>query len=277
MTQRTPIVKMSGAGNDFIVLDEAVWETLPGDRATWVRGACRRGLSVGADGVLVVGPGGDGGVRVVFFNPDGGEAFCGNGTRCAARYAVWRRLVTGPRMTLATAAGPVPAVVEGGIVSLRLPPPEDRGAIELKGPDGDVHSGRLVIAGVPHLVLHVPQVAAWPLDRLAPILRRDPALGPEGANVDIVARDGDGRVHVRTFERGVEGETLACGSGAIACALARAAAGAVSPLRIETAGGDALVVRWQAADDGFEVWLAGPAEVAFTGNWEFETAASPRI
>ena len=91
MSDRVPFTKMSGAGNDFVVLDARSFEGLPGDRAAWVRAVCRRGLSVGADGVLVGSQAGPGRVRVLFFNPDGGEAFCGNGSRCAARYAATRQ------------------------------------------------------------------------------------------------------------------------------------------------------------------------------------------
>src|SRR5262245_20647565 len=129
MTRPISFTKMSGAGNDFLVLDAAAWESVPDDRAAWVRAVCRRGLSVGADGVLVVAPALPGRVRVVFFNPDGVEAFCGNGSRCAARYALLRGMTNDAAMTLATAAGDVPAVVDGATVRLTLPPPRDLGAI----------------------------------------------------------------------------------------------------------------------------------------------------
>src|SRR5258706_2123087 len=114
MSARIRFTKMSGAGNDFIVLDGSDWESLPGDRAAWVRGVCRRGVSVGADGVLVVAPDGAGRARVVFFNPDGGEAFCGNGSRCAARYAAvrWRGGAAGG--DLGRSAGEVAGPGDGG-------------------------------------------------------------------------------------------------------------------------------------------------------------------
>jgi len=217
--------KMSGAGNDFIVLDAAAWDQVPGDRASWVRSVCRRGLSIGADGVLVVSPGGPERARVVFFNPDGGEAFCGNGTRCAARFALDRGFVRGPAMTLDTSVGEVAAAVTGATVELTLPPPEDRGAIALSVPAG-TFTGRHVSAGVPHVVFQVHGLSGYPLDRVGPGLRRHERLGAEGANVDLVEDDAEGRVHVRTFERGVEGETLACGTGAVAVALAARIAGA---------------------------------------------------
>jgi len=218
MSASIKFTKMSGAGNDFIVLDASDWESLPGDRAAWVRGVCRRGVSVGADGVLVVATGGAGRARVMFFNPDGGEAFCGNGSRCAARYAAARRGADAAAMMLATSVGDVPAKVDGGVVRLTLPPPEDGGAIVLESA-GETFRGRRVTAGVPHVVVPVAGLSSYPLERVGPLLRRHVELGPLGANVDLVEHDDRGRVHVRTWERGVERETLSCGTGAVAVGL----------------------------------------------------------
>jgi diaminopimelate epimerase len=236
-----PIVKMSGAGNDFVVLDEAAWAALAGDRRAFVRGICRRGLSVGADGVLVVGPAGAGRVRVTFMNPDGGVAFCGNGSRCAARYAIARGLVAGPSFVLETSAGDVPAAVDVSGIALTLAAPEDRGVLAAAALDG-AHGGRFVLAGVPHLVIPVGSVDAVPIDRVAPALRRHPALGPEGANVDFVERTPSGAVRVRTWERGVEGETLACGTGAVAAAFAARLDGAAESITVVPRSGIALRV-----------------------------------
>jgi len=234
-----PFVKMSGAGNDFVVLEARTWGSLAEGRA-WVRRVCRRGLSVGADGVLVVGRE-SGGVRVVFFNPDGGEAFCGNGSRCAARFA-FSRGIAPARMTLATFAGDVAAEVAGDLVSLVLPPPRAYGEVVLPGPDRSQHRGRLIVAGVPHVVLPVSGVDTWPLERVAPTLRRDPSLGTDGANVDIVEGGPGGVVRVRTWERGVEGETLACGSGAVAAAMAARIEGAGERVTVVPRSGIPLVV-----------------------------------
>ncbi len=240
MSVHVPFTKMSGAGNDFLVLDALAWEALPGDRAAWVRAVCRRGLSVGADGVLVVSVSGPGQVRVVFFNPDGGEAFCGNGSRCAARYAAMRDGVTGER-TLLTSVGEVLAVADGPIVSLTLPPPEDLGEVVIEEAAA-VFRGRWVIAGVPHLVLPVVGLTDYPLERVGPSLRRHQALGPSGANVNLVETDAGGRVHVRTWERGVENETLSCGTGAVAVALAARLAGAPERVVVVPRSGAVLTV-----------------------------------
>ena len=240
MSVHVPFTKMSGAGNDFLILDALTWDALPGDRAAWVRAVCRRGLSVGADGVLVVSIGRPGQVRVVFFNPDGGEAFCGNGSRCAARYAARRAAATG-EMTLLTSVGEVRAVVDGPIVRLTLPPPEDLGEVVLEDAAA-VFRGRWVVAGVPHLVLPVSGLAAYPLERVGPSLRRHQALGPSGANVNLIEADAGGRVHVRTWERGVENETLSCGTGAVAVALAARLAGAPETVVVVPRSGAVLTV-----------------------------------
>lgn len=241
MSEAVRFTKMSGAGNDFVVLTGRDWAALSGDRAAWVRAVCRRGLSVGADGVLVVSAEGAGRVRVVFFNPDGGEAFCGNGSRCAARFAAMRGPAPMTEMVLVTLVGEVAAVVDGGIVTLTLPPPADLGVIVLPQ-DAGSFSGRWVDAGVPHFVLPVQGLATYPLETIGPSLRRHPALGPSGANVDLVETDARGRVHVRTWERGVENETLACGTGAVAVAMAARLAGAREAVVVVPRSGSTLVV-----------------------------------
>jgi len=263
MNPRVPFTKMSGAGNDFVVLEESAWAELPGDRARFVRGVCRRGVSVGADGVLVVAPDGADRVRVEFFNPDGGEAFCGNGSRCAARFALTRGLTTANSMILATSIGDVPAVVTDGVVSLTLPAPDDRGEVALTGPAGAVRA-RFVVAGVPHVVVPVSRLASYPVERVGAELRRDPALGPDGANVNFIETDASGRVHVRTFERGVESETLACGTGAVAVAYA-AGRGAGETVIVVPRSGLPLSVTLAGAQGAGFARLTGDARFVFEG------------
>jgi diaminopimelate epimerase len=275
MRAAVSFTKMSGAGNDFIVLDSGTWDTIAEDKSAWVRGACRRGLSIGADGVLVIGPADGGRVRVAFFNPDGGEAFCGNGSRCAARYAAEKGMAASWTMTLATAAGDVPAVWDGDSVTLTLPPPVDRGDVALPSGTGTVPA-RWIVAGVPHLVISVEGIDAYPLARVAPAWRRLDALGPGGANVSIVEPDARGRVHIRTFERGVEGETLACGSGAVAAAFAARLGGASDPVTVVPASGIAL--RVDLPGDPRRPGLArlsGDARIVFEGTLTPDAIAEP--
>jgi diaminopimelate epimerase len=212
---------MSGAGNDFLVLGPEAVARIPDDPATWARRVCRRR-------------------RVRFYNPDGSPAFCGNGSRCAARFASLSGL-TGERLILETSIGEVRAEVSDRLVRLVLPAPRDAGevAIEL---DAETVVGRAVDAGVPHFVVFVEGVADAPLDRWGPALRRHERFGPAGANVDLVALARDGRLDLRTWERGVEGETLACGSGAVAAALAARIRGGPPRSRIVPASGIPLEV-----------------------------------
>ena len=274
MSAPVPFTKMSGAGNDFIVLDGTAWSDLAGDRTAWVRAVCRRGLSVGADGVLVVSPEAPGRVRVEFFNPDGGMAFCGNGSRCAARFAVLRGLALGPTLTLKTAVGDVPAELDGSAVRLTLPPPEDRGEVVLEV-DGTTYRGRLVSAGVPHLVLPVTRLASFPLAEVGPALRKHPALGPSGANVNVVEGGDDGRVHVRTFERGVENETLSCGTGAVAVALAARLAGAPETVVVVPRSRSMLTVTLRGDPRGAPLaTLSGDARMVFEGRLDAEATTS---
>ena len=139
---------------------------------------------------------------------------------------------------------------------------------------GREFTGREVRVGVPHFVVEVAQVGLVPVAQWGAALRRHAHFAPAGTNVDFVARvsavDGPGpaRVAMRTYERGVEAETLACGSGAIASALWAAGGGARSPVEILTAGGDVLVVSFEAVGSGYDVRLSGPAEVSFAGTWE---------
>jgi diaminopimelate epimerase len=274
MSDRVHFTKMSGAGNDFVVLDAATWRRIPPDRAQWVRAVCRRGLSVGADGVLVVSAEGPTHVRVQFFNPDGGEAFCGNGTRCAARYAVLHDLAPEASLVLLTAVGEVPAVVDGDTVSLSLPPPKDLGEVVLELPAA-AFRGRWVVAGVPHVVIPVTGLADYRLEGFAPSLRRHAALGPSGANVDLVETDATGRVHVRTWERGVENETLACGTGAVAVALAARLSGAPESVVVLPRSGSALTVK--IAGDPLHplgAELTGDARLVFEATLDPEATVS---
>lgn len=251
------LVKMSGSGNDFLVLGPAAAERLGDDIPGWARRACRRGVSIGADGVLVVTPGGPNRLRVRFYNPDGSEAFCGNGTRCAARFARLRGLA-GASMVLETLAGEVPAEVTGQSVRLRLAAPRDAGRHTLALREGSVE-GRWVLAGSPHFVTFVDEPARELLERWGPEVRRHPRFGPEGVNFDLASTDGR-TVTLRTWERGVERETLACGSGAVAAAFAARLDGAADRLAVLPASGIPLEVRFEETGS---VLLTGDARVVF--------------
>ncbi len=250
---------MSGAGNDFLVLGPEEAGCLDGDATEWVRRVCRRGLSVGADGVLLVEPAGTDRVRVTFLNPDGSPAFCGNGSRCAARFAVWRGMA-GPNLVLDTAAGPVPAEVRDRRVSLRLAAPRDGGALELTF-GAETLVGRSIHAGTLHFVTFVPDPSRAPLERWGPLVRRHPLFAPAGTNVNVLHCAG-ALATLRTWEKGVERETLACGSGAVAAAAAARARGAGDRITVVPASGIPLEVAFDAAG---AVTLTGDARFVFEG------------
>lgn len=259
--------KMHGAANDFVVVDHRD-PVLSEPRGAWVARVCDRRRGVGADGVLLLerDPSLDFAMR--YYNADGGEAdFCGNGARCLARFALALGLGRDGRVRFRTAAGEkAAALLPDGRIALAFGAVGSPESVRLDAA-GRTFEGVRVEAGVPHLVLPVADVADVPLAEWAPPLRRHPALGPSGANVDVVSRRPDGRVAMRTWERGVEGETLACGSGAIASAAWAADAGAAAPVTIRTAGGDDLVVAFEVFAGGRTATLTGPATVVFTGEW----------
>jgi diaminopimelate epimerase len=259
--------KMHGAANDFVVIDHRE-PFLPADRGALFARLCDRHRGIGADGVLLLerAPGYD--FAFVYHNADGGVAeFCGNGARCVARFALDLGLGAGGRVRFRTAVGEKRASrLPDGRIALEFGPVGEPERMCLPA-SGREFSGALIVVGVPHFVVPVSSVGEVPLGEWAPPLRAHRRFGAPGANVDFVTRGEDGLVHMRTFERGVEGETLACGSGAIASAVWAVADGAAGPVTVRTAGGDDLVVSFDSGAGPTAATLTGPAEVVFTGRW----------
>jgi diaminopimelate epimerase len=264
---------MAGAGNDFLVFGERV--AVGPREAESIRRACRRGTGVGADGVLFVESvrkGEDTRVLLDYFNADGGRArFCANGTRCAARFAK-ERLAAGERTVVATDWGDVPAAMRDGAVTLKLPEPVALGA-RLSSFDRE---GRLLepeavalTVGVPHLVVYTAdgvEVETLDLAPLGPPLRRHPDL-PDGANVNFTTPRGPSRLSVRSWERGVEAETLSCGSGVVAAAVvAGLLRGEATPITVATRSGSVLAVDYRIEGAlACDVTLTGDARFVFEG------------
>jgi diaminopimelate epimerase len=285
--------KMSGAGNDFLVFGGSVARGAKEIAA--IRRLCQRGTGVGADGVLFVTrekPEKPGSPRVVaeYLNADGSAGrFCGNGTRCAARYAVLRGLAP-PACVVLTGWGAVGARVSPeGRVTLALPEPVAVArAVHALDPGGDTleRDAFSLLVGVPHLVAFVKKDIAFEaldLSGLGPAHRHHPAM-KEGANANFVRVLGPGRIAIRTWERGVEAETLACGSGAVASAVvASFLEGYAPPVSVATRSGETLEVGF--AKDGEiarEITLGGDARVVFEGTldpseWEEPGEAGPAL
>lgn len=255
--------KYSGAGNDFVLVRAE--EVGLGNLPRLARRICSRVSGVGVDGLILVRSLSDEHVRIRFFNPDGSEfGTCGNGTRCAARYAVERGLVPEPVLQLVTDDGEIMGRVEGAAVSLDFHLDAN---VEREIPvdvDGSPRTGWVVQIGTPHIVVPLDSIEVSDFDTVCRAIRSDPTLGEGGANVDLVTITGPDSVAIRTFERGVEGETLACGSGAMATALALHRAGRTGDrLTLETRSGAILGV--ELRDGGSLIRLSGPALHIFDG------------
>lgn len=253
--------KYDGAGNDFVLVRAE--EIGLADAAALARRMCPRSNGVGVDGLILVRSLSDRMVRLRFFNPDGSEfGTCGNGSRCAAVYAVERGLVPEPSLVLVTDDGEIAARVDGGRVTLEFAldaEVEREISVEV---EGRRRRGWLVRMGTPHAVVPVESVELEDFEAAARPIREGPAVGEEGANVDFVELGAD-PAPVRTFERGVEAETLACGSGCMATALALSEAGLIgSSLALRTRSGATLTVE-RLPGDRFR--LAGPARHVFDG------------
>jgi diaminopimelate epimerase len=243
-------VKMCGGGNDFLVF-LADGRALTAEDRRRLSLVCRRGLSVGADGALFLTQAGAGRVRLDYYNADGGLAsFCANGTRCAARFSADRAL-TGKSLVLETGWGDVAAEVAEGLVTLTLPPVSPPRAPMTVSVDGAAVQATPMEVGVPHWILFVgEELDSLDLSRLGPPLRRHPEM-PNGANVNFVRVESPSRLSLRTFERGVEAETLACGSGVVASAITATAAGRTkSPVQCATRSGVVFTVEIAGAAGG---------------------------
>jgi diaminopimelate epimerase len=269
----TLFYKMSGSGNDFVVLDGR--STSP-DR--WppelVRAVCDRRNGVGADGLVILTPATADSVQMSYWNSDGSHgALCGNAALCSGRLAVQLELVPAGEFCLLTDAGVVRvrAGATGDLAEINLPDtdlPQNHAGVK---PGAGERWLSLGMVGVPHLVVRVEDVeAADPAGR-GRQLRYDPTVGPAGANVNFISPERSGGAWlIRTYERGVEGETLACGTGTVAAALALAARGeAEPPVRFRSRGGLELTVgaernKTRASD----IWLGGQGQLVFRGVWE---------
>lgn len=259
MPETTAYYRVSGAGNDFLALVEPLFRPHPSQIAAW----CRRGLSLGADGLFILERDRDG-VRMEYFNSDGGPAaLCLNGTRCAAALAFalgWEKEKT----VIKTGAGPVPArrVTSDEVeIEVDAPPAPSERAPKVAG---RAVSGFYLDVGVPYFV--VPwgeELELAPVTTMGRALRHHPAFGEAGANVDFVRFPGPRRVEVRTYERGVEEETLASGTGMIAAvAVGRASGRLEAAVSVLTAGGCELEV---GAPEKGKWTLAGDARLVAQG------------
>lgn len=257
--------KMAGAGNDFVVIDNRSGRVTDAEELT--RRICTRRMSVGADGLILVESSVRATFRMRYYNSDGGLAdFCANGTRCAARFA-FMNVIAPKRMTIETDAGVIGAEIgERGDVTLSLPPPR---AFRRERPlevGGTIINGSSLMVGVPHYVVFLrDDLWSQNIEPLGRAIRRHRELQPQGANANFVVVRDPHSIEVRTYERGVEAETLACGSGVVAAVTAAALFGQVkSPVSVLTRSGVTLEVSFAGGDgDVRDVRLKGDARVIY--------------
>ena len=266
-----PFYKMSGSGNDFIIIDNRTGILEGVDLPPWVKKVCRRGLSVGADGLILVQNSSKADFQWRYFNADGSEAeMCGNGGRCVARFA-YLSGIAGRSLSFDTLSGVIEAEVVGERVKLKLGDPSD---LRLDYPisiDGNEHIVSSINTGVPHVVQMVEDLERYGVSTFGRSIRYHPHYQPDGTNANFIELRDAHTIHIRTYERGVEDETLACGTGAVASALIGASKGLTSsPISLHPRGGEVLTVYFERKGSGFtNVFLEGDARVVYEGQlWE---------
>ncbi|HZK36639.1 MAG TPA: diaminopimelate epimerase [Aeromicrobium sp.] len=262
--------KMSGSGNDFVVVDVTREPATQLTDPATVQAICARATGIGADGLVLLGPSRQADFRMTYLNRDGSQAdLCGNASLCSTRLASELGLLNGSgrEFRMETDAGilGVRLLEESPEVDLR-PVQDVRPRLPFRLEQGEQWIG-FVLAGVPHLVVRVDDVSTVDVVGRGRPLRHDASLA-EGANVNFVSPDASGGWRIRTFERGVEDETLACGTGSVATAILLSEAGeATDRVAFTTSSGRILKVRLQRLSDGWQPSLAGEARIVFEGRF----------
>jgi len=269
--------KMSGTGNDFIIIDHREPFITEADQSEFARIVCRRKFSVGADGLILIENSETADFRWQFYNPDGSRAeMCGNGARCAARFA-FEKNIAPAAMRFETTAGEIEALVLDGAgtsVKIRLTAPED---LRLNMPmtvGSTEQTLHFINTGVPHTVVLVNDAGEVPVAEWGREIRFHDTFQPAGTNANFVQRISNDTLMVRTYERGVESETLACGTGAVASALVVAfLEQAKPPVTVITSGGEELTIHFSFKGEGIDrqldlaegIFLQGPAHIIYEG------------
>ena len=266
--KKIEFMKMSGTGNDFILVDNRDGKCQEKDLSYIARRVCRRRESAGADGIIFIVDSEEYDFAWKFFNSDGSEAeMCGNGGRCAARFALLKGIAE-EEMTFDTLAGPISAEVRGRTVKVLMPVPTGlKTDIDITYEPGWINVS-FINTGVPHVVVNVEEIDDIPVNEQGRVIRFHSMFQPNGTNANFMKVTAENRLHVRTYERGVENETLACGTGAIASTLIASVKGLVtSPVTVVTSGGEELKVYFDKSGDQFSsVWLEGGTSIIYNGD-----------
>ena len=261
--------KMNGAGNDFVMIDNRAGEVRLSPEQ--IAKICDRHRGVGADGILLIEPASNGAdFRMRYYNSDGGEAeMCGNGARCFARFAE-KIAGAGKKLSFETPAGIIGAQLHGELVTLNMSEPTDLQLNVTLAVGSETRNIHFINTGVPHVVVPVVNIEEVDVPREGAAIRRHEMFAPKGTNVNFLERCGGNKIAIRTYERGVENETLACGTGVVASALIFGAREKTSgPIGVLVRGDSELSVDFRRDGEHFtEVTLTGPAEFAFEGTIE---------
>ncbi len=259
--------KMSGSGNDFIIIDNRNLSLNVGDLPAFARRICERKISVGADGLILIEPSKSADFKWQFFNADGSmPEMCGNGSRCAGRFA-YMKGIAGKKMSFETIAGVISAEVKDDVVKVKLtdPSPVDTEIkIEAGGKKFILDS---VDTGVPHAVVFVDDIDHCDVYNDGCSIRYHKYFTPRGTNADFAIVLDRHKIRVRTYERGVEGETLACGTGMVAGVLAAAQRGLVdSPVDVLVQSGETLRIYFENQNGLWrEIYLEGKVKIVYQG------------
>ncbi|MEM9081191.1 MAG: diaminopimelate epimerase [Verrucomicrobiota bacterium] len=267
-----PFTKMNGAGNDFVVLDNrALTFSLTKEQIAFL---CDRHRGVGADGLLAAEPAeSEADFKFRYYNADGGEAeMCGNGARCFGKFTADLLPEEREEVTFETIAGTLSAKLIGTNIQVAMSDPFDLTRNLALTIDGLTSPLDFVNTGVPHTVTFVDDLAALDVRKLGAAIRYHEQFSPAGTNANFAQVLAPDHIAIRTYERGVEDETLACGTGMVASAiLHHLLTGAPSPIKVDVAGGETLEIGFQANGNTFtNVTLTGPAETTFTGEIEIK-------
>jgi len=258
--------KAVATGNDFVIIDNRSGKFSKG-LAGLAKKLCDRKFAIGGDGLLVVEKSGKADFKMRIFNSDGSEAeMCGNGSRCIALYA-HENGIAKSGMTIDTLAGVLSATVKGGMVRVRLTDPKDIKWNLCLMIDKCPYKVNFVNTGVPHTIHFVKDLDKVDVKNLGSHIRHHGEFSPAGTNADFVRVTGKNGIQVRTYERGVEDETLACGTGAVASALIAAESEKLaSPITVETRSGEKLKVYFEVIGSKFtNVYLEGRAKLSYEG------------
>ena len=279
-------IKMEGSGNDFVVIENCPPSTVHSPQIL-AKKICDRKYGVGADGVLLLEKSKKADVRMRIFNADGSEAqMCGNGARCCALWASRTSAAGGSafgvknsKLTIETKAGMIDARVEGDLAKIKLTDPADLKLDIHINADGKDYEADYVNTGVPHAVIEVDDIERIPVKEIGRLIRHYRIFQPAGTNVNFVQVKDRDHIVVRTYERGVEDETLACGTGSVASAIiavlnhfrrdpGQGKPDSVHKIFVETRSRETLKVYFRLLKKKIsDVWLEGKAKIVFKGEY----------